>query len=111
MAVPRINRVTLTTTPGSENPILRLNPTRTSAIIINAHNTAIIYFHNTASKANATDGCPIYPRSAFTLKIPEDDPVHEIWAISDTVNTPIVVYEGFGKKPKFMPIGMMEEYP
>jgi len=91
----------------AENPITRLNSTRTSIIIINAHSTAIIYWHNTASKASAAEGCPIFPRSAFAIKIPEDDPVHEIWAISDTVNTPIVVYEGFGEQKDFMPLGMM----
>ncbi|GAI30983.1 unnamed protein product, partial [marine sediment metagenome] len=32
-------------------------------------------------------------------KIPEDDPTEEVWAISDTVGTPVRVYEGYGLEP------------
>jgi len=81
----------------SEVKILSVSETRTSIVVINNHATAIIYFRFSKGVA-AANGLPIYPYGNVSLKIPEDDPTQAIWCISDTVATPVVTYEGYGKK-------------
>jgi len=72
------------------------SPTRTSVVVMNHHATAVIYIRFSKGVA-VSNGIPIYPHGFSSLKIPEDDPTTEIWAISDTPTTDVRVYEGYGK--------------
>lgn len=70
---------------------------RTSIVVVCNHATAIIYFRFSKGVA-ISNGMPIYSKASMSLKTPEDDPTQEVWVISDTPATPVVVYEGYGKK-------------
>ena len=69
---------------------------RTSIVILNNHATATIYFRSSKGVAT-TNGFPIVAGGHAALKIPEDDPTEEVWAISDTALTDVRVYEGYGR--------------
>jgi len=68
---------------------------RTSLVIMNLHATAIVYVSFTKG-VSVTNGIPVYHGGNISLKIPEDNPRAEAWAISDTAATPVIVYEGYG---------------
>ena len=48
------------------------------------------------NEVSATNGIPIYPQGNVSLNLLEDgDAVKEAWSfISDTITTPIVIFEG-----------------
>jgi len=85
-----INRISLGTTSARILPIDRY---RTAIAIMNNHATAIIYirFDRSVSSGN---GFPIRPYGVMSLNRPWDDTSKEVWAISDTASTGIVVYDG-----------------
>lgn len=79
----------------TEIRIAELSRDRTSIVVLNLDPAAIVYVRFRKGVV-AVNGIPIYPTGNMSLKIPEDDPTKEIWAIADTATTPVVVYEGFG---------------
>jgi len=81
----------------AEVKIASVSKTRTSIVVVVNHATATLYTRFSKGVAIA-NGFPIYSYGFMGLKIPEDDPTQEIWAISDTVGTQVRVYEGYGKK-------------
>jgi hypothetical protein len=95
----RVRGIALSIVPRSigttQSKILDRQPLRTSLAITNNHASAIVYFRF-GEGVDAVNGWPIRSYGSVTLKIPEDDPTKEVWAISDTATTPIVVYEGYG---------------
>jgi len=80
----------------SEVKVASVSQTRTSLVVLCNHATATIYFRFSKGVA-VSNGMPIFSNGVMALKIPEDDPTQEIWCISDTLATPVVVYEGYGK--------------
>ncbi|GAH59765.1 unnamed protein product [marine sediment metagenome] len=80
-----------------EVKIASVSPTRTSIVVVVNNATATLYTRFSKGVAVA-NGFPIYSYGFMSLKIPEDDPTKEIWAISDTATTQVRVYEGYGKK-------------
>ncbi|MBA7646669.1 hypothetical protein ES703_54435 [subsurface metagenome] len=80
-----------------EVKIASVQKERTSLVIVCNHATATIYirFSKGVSVAN---GLPIYAGGNVSLKIPEDNPTTDVWAISDTLATSVRVYEGYGEK-------------
>lgn len=82
----------------TEVKIASRQPARTSIVVINHHGTATVYIRFSKG-VSVTNGLPIYSYGNISLKIPEDDPTREIWAISDTATTPVKVYEGYGLEP------------
>lgn len=79
----------------TEIKIASVQPTRTSLVIQNLDALAIVYVRFLKGVA-ATNGIRITPGGSMSLKIPEDDPTKELWAIADTATTPVIVYEGYG---------------
>lgn len=80
----------------TEVKIASVSPKRTSLVIICNSTTATIYIKFQKGVA-AANGLPIFSQGSIGLVIPEDDPTQEVWCISDTLATPVVVYEGYGK--------------
>ncbi|GAI24625.1 unnamed protein product [marine sediment metagenome] len=80
----------------SEAKIASVSPLRTSFVVVCNHATARIYIRFTKGVA-PSNGLPIYSLGSISMKIPEDDPTQEVWCISDTLATPVVTYEGYGK--------------
>ena len=68
---------------------------RKSFAVFNKHVTAIVYMKE-GNQVSAHSGIPIYPKGNASLSVIEDgDTVKEAWSfISDTVDTPIVIFEG-----------------
>lgn len=79
----------------TEMKIAERSELRTSLVIMNLDAVAIVYVRFKKGVV-AANGIPIYPTGSMSLKIPEDDPTFDVWAIADTATTPIIVYEGFG---------------
>ncbi|MBA7650260.1 hypothetical protein ES703_58063 [subsurface metagenome] len=79
----------------TEVKIASIQSARTSIVVILNHATATVYTRFSKGVAIA-NGLPIYSKGSMALKIPEDDPTQEIWCISDTPGTQVVVYEGYG---------------
>lgn len=77
-----------------EQRLFQVNPSRTGFIIFNNHASAVAYIHQ--SKGQGVLGFPIKAGGSFSAKVPEDNPINEIWIISDTADTDIRYYEGFG---------------
>jgi hypothetical protein len=75
--------------------IVEPNKERTSLAIHVNHASAVVYFRFSEGVV-AANGWPIRAYGSISLKIPEDDPTKEVWAISDTTGTPVRVYEGYG---------------
>ena len=80
----------------AEVKVASVSKTRTSIVVVVNHATATLYTRFSKGVAIA-NGFPIYSYGFMGLKIPEDDPTQEIWAISDTPGTQVRVYEGYGK--------------
>jgi hypothetical protein len=78
----------------TEDVLLIPNPSRTSVIIFNTHATATIYIYST--KNRGSNGFPIKAGGAMSFKVPEDDVVGRMFIISDTADTDVRFYEGFG---------------
>lgn len=74
------------------------DPKRMSFAVFNKHTTAIIYIKE-GREVSADNGIPIYSKGNLSVNFIEDgDTVREAWSmISDTVTTPIVVFEGSKK--------------
>ncbi|GAI01976.1 unnamed protein product [marine sediment metagenome] len=81
----------------TEVKIASVQSARTSLVIVNAHVTATIYFRFSKG-VSIGNGLPIFNEGSASMNVPEDDPTQEVWAISDTPGTPIVVYEGYGRE-------------
>lgn len=82
----------------SEMNIAGRNKDRTSLVITNAHTTAILFVRDAKGVAT-TNGMPIYPRGSANLSVLlGDDPTLDWWAISDTADTIVRVYEGYAPK-------------
>ena len=77
-----------------EQRLFQVNPTRTSFILFNNHASATIYIHQT--KGIGLGGFPVKAGGSAAFKVPEDNPINEIWIISDTADTDCRYYEGFG---------------
>ena len=79
----------------TEDRIAKKNPDRTSMIIHCNNATAVLYFRDSKG-VSTSNGLPIRPRGYIALSVDQgDDPTLEFWAISDTANTDVRVYEGF----------------
>lgn len=74
---------------------IKANPNRISLAIFNKHATAIIYMKE-GGRVSAASGIPVYPTGNVSLNEREDGKtVQEAWSlISDTADTPIVIFEG-----------------
>lgn len=74
---------------------VRVNPNRISLAIFNKHATAIVYMKE-GGRVSAASGIPIYPTGNISINLIEDgSTVTENWSlISDTPDTPIVIFEG-----------------
>lgn len=74
---------------------IRTDPKRLSFAVFNKHATAIVYIKE-GKEVSATNGIPVYPTGNISLNYLEDgETVREEWSmISDTADTPIVVFEG-----------------
>ncbi|GAH92072.1 unnamed protein product [marine sediment metagenome] len=83
----------------TEVKIASVSTSRTSVVVVCNHGTATLYVRSSKG-VSIGNGLPIYSYGFISMKIPEDDPTEEIWAISDTVGTPVRVYEGYGLEPK-----------
>ena len=70
---------------------------RTAWTIYNQDSTNEIYWAN-QYLGSYRSGFRIPPNTAFTLKIPEDDPAKEVWIISLTGTPALWIYEGFAEK-------------
>ncbi|GAI39729.1 unnamed protein product [marine sediment metagenome] len=75
--------------------IASVSETRTALVVVCNHAAATIYIRFSKGVAIA-NGLPIFGKGSLSLVIPEDDPTSEVWCISDTLATPVVVYEGYG---------------
>lgn len=77
---------------------VRPNPKRLSFAIFNKHATATLYMKE-GSQVSADNGIPIYPRGNVSISFLEDgETVREQWSlISDTVGTPVVIFQGVKK--------------
>lgn len=66
-----------------------------SFAVFNKHATAILYMKE-GKEVSTINGIPIYPKGNVSLNYIEDgDTIREEWSmISDTADTPIVVFEG-----------------
>jgi len=69
---------------------------RKSFSVFNKHATATVYMKE-GGQVSTASGIPIYPKGSISLSVVEDgDTVKEAWSlVSDTITTPIVVFEGF----------------
>lgn len=74
---------------------IQSDPKRISFAIFNKHTSAIMYVKE-GSEVSTLNGIPVYPNGNVSLTYLEDgDTVREAWStISDTPNTPIVIFEG-----------------
>jgi len=73
-----------------------VDKSRKSFAVFNKHATAIVYMKE-GGQVSPTSGIPIYPTGNLSLSVVEDGKtVKEAWSfISDTINTGIVIFEGF----------------
>ncbi|GAH96925.1 unnamed protein product [marine sediment metagenome] len=83
----------------TEVKIASVSTSRTSIVVVCNHGTATLYVRSNKGVSIA-NGLPIYAYGNISLKIPEDDPTEEVWALSDTPGTPVRVYEGYGLEPQ-----------
>lgn len=74
---------------------LQADPHRGSLSVFNKHLTAIVYMKEGGS-VSTSNGIPVYPGGNVGLNLRDDgETVQEPWSmISDTANTPIVIFEG-----------------
>jgi len=74
---------------------IQADPNRTSFAVFNKHATAIVYIKE-GGEVSADNGIPVYATGNVSLSFREDgSTVQEAWSmISDTVDTPITVFEG-----------------
>lgn len=74
---------------------IAVDPHRKSFAVFNKHATAVVYMKE-GGEVSADNGIPIYPKGNASLNVLEDgDSVKEAWTfISDTADTPIVIFEG-----------------
>lgn len=74
---------------------IKASPNRVSLSIFNKHATAIVYMKE-GGRVSAASGIPVYPQGNNSLNLLEDGKtVQESWSlISDTIDTPIVIFEG-----------------
>ena len=80
----------------TETKIASIQRSRTSLVVMNTHGANTLYC-KFSKGVSATNGIPVYSTGNISLKIPEDDPTLELWAIASGANTTIVVYEGYGR--------------
>lgn len=76
---------------------IQADPNRISFNVFNKHATAIVYMKE-GSEVSADNGIPVYPGGNAGLTLRDDGKtVTEAWSmISDTADTPIVIFEGAG---------------
>jgi len=89
------NTYRLTLSSGQVLQIMGDAKNRTSWTIYNTSTTQTVSWSNTRLGTGGTGGFRVPSNTAFTLKIPEDDPSKEVWVYASGVLT-IYVYEGFG---------------
>jgi len=76
--------------------------TQTRIAFEQATRTALVVLNNSANlvyvgaKGQDLNGWPISGGGSISLKIPEDNPREELWAISVAPGSDVRVYEGFG---------------
>jgi len=68
---------------------------RTSWTIYNTHASGNVYWGNTRV-ASSSSGFKVPANTAFTLKLPEDDPTKEVWVYPEA-SLNLFVYEGFAE--------------
>lgn len=85
-------RVTVGTSPVR---LVASHEKRTSLGMANLHTTAIVYY-STRPDVSVDNGFPIHPKTVRDLNIGlGDDTTLEIFAISDTADTPVAITEQF----------------
>lgn len=74
---------------------IKADPKRMSFAVFNKHGVAVVYLKE-GKEVSVTNGIPVYPNGNVSVNFIEDgETVREEWSmISDTVTTPIVVFEG-----------------
>lgn len=74
---------------------IAVDKNRKSLSIFNLHATAVVYMKE-GGEVSSSNGIPIYSKGNISLTLTEDGKsVQEAWSfISDTANTPIVIFEG-----------------
>jgi len=74
---------------------LQADPNRSSFAVFNKHATATVYIKE-GSEVSVDNGIPVYAKGNLSLSFEEDGAtVEEAWSmISDTITTPIVIFEG-----------------
>ena len=74
---------------------IAVDPARLSLSVFNKHLTAIVYMKE-GNDVDAVNGIPIYPKGNIGLTFRDDGAsVREAWSfISDTADTPIVIFTG-----------------
>lgn len=77
---------------------IQVDTSRLSFAIFNKHATAILYIKE-GREVSVDNGIPVYPKGNISLNYVEDgETVRESWSmISDTVTTPIIIFEGSKK--------------
>ena len=83
----------------TEVRLISSNPVRTGLVLYNNHATQVIYL-NRSQGVSTTNGFPIPAGGSVVMKIPEDDPRGELWAIADGAATDLRFVESFGIPPK-----------
>jgi len=70
---------------------------RTSWTVYNASGSVSLFWSNTRFTGGIVRSAFKVPaNTAFTLKIPEDDPTKELWLASSGGAIDVYIYEGFG---------------
>lgn len=74
---------------------ISVDKTRLSLSIFNKHSSAMLYIKE-GGMVDPVNGIPVYPKGNISLTFRDDGAsVREAWSmISDTANTPIVIFEG-----------------
>lgn len=81
----------------AEVRIAARNKNRTSLVIANASAVNTVFFKDGAG-VGITTGIPIPPNGTASIKIPEDDPTTDWYAIASAANTSVRVIEQEGKR-------------
>lgn len=86
--------VTRRTLSGNCEMLFGKSKLRTSWTLYNTASATSVYWNNKRF-LGAVDSFLIPPNTAFTLKIPEDDPTNEVWVLAGSAGVLLYVYEGF----------------
>jgi len=79
----------------TEEKIVEVQRNRTS-LVFQSNTTNTIYLKE-GKGASTTNGLVLRPYAVISLKIPEDDPSNEWWAIASGASSDLRIYEGYGR--------------